>query len=318
MTYQRYQTHSPGEKGMVDSQHRLGRLQLPADMRGKAMLDIGCNEGFFCNVVAERGAAKVVGIDVSEGALSMARDLYGKRNIEFRHQPWTRLPDDVFHLVLWSSGMHYERDPLLVFRQVADRLAPGSLFVLECGVVQEGSKEMVLVQRHDGSFWYPTKRFLEEYLLYDFTFRQIGPGELIGTDPVPRFVYHCRKRRTSVIVFRGPTGTGKSAAAQSLYQAATKVIALDVFVYRIRFATHHHTDLQKYIRDNHRHTGLTELYTGIDDKGLTEEWTKLLAQGVAATDRVVIIEGYLTDKQVSALRTALQGRAKFWVASVDS
>lgn len=316
MSYKQYQSHSPGEKGQVDSQHRLGRLQIPANLQGKAVLDIGCNEGFFCNVAAERGATRVVGIDVSEGALKMARELYGKKKIDFRHQPWTRLPEGNFDLVIWTSAMHYELDPLLIMRQIHERLTPDGVFILECGVVQVGSKEMVLVQRHDGSLWYPSKRFLEEHLLEDFAFRQVAPVEIIGTDPVPRAVYHCARRKPTVFVFRGVSGSGKSAAAQALYDSATKVIGLDMFVHRIMVAKHHHSKLEKYVLENKRATGLTELYVGIDDAGLTADYAKLLAQAVAATDRVVIIEGYFTDRQVDALREALRGRAKVWDANL--
>jgi len=47
-------------------------MRMPADLRGKSILDIGCSEGFFANECAKRGAAPVVGIDTSLGRLLTA------------------------------------------------------------------------------------------------------------------------------------------------------------------------------------------------------------------------------------------------------
>src|SRR5690606_23589355 len=46
---------------------------LPADLRGKSVLDIGCNAGFFAIEMKRRGAARVVGIDSDERYLAQAR-----------------------------------------------------------------------------------------------------------------------------------------------------------------------------------------------------------------------------------------------------
>jgi SAM-dependent methyltransferase len=311
----RYQSHSPGEKGMVDSQRRLERLQIPADLRGKSVLDIGCNEGFFCNVAATRGARRVVGLEISESALRTARELYGSAGIEFIRQSWGSLPEGPFDLVIWSSAMHYELDPLSVLRNVSHSLGPDGLFILECGAVSSNSKEMVLVQRWDGSLWYPTRPFLEEYLLDGFAFRQVADAETVGNDPVPRIVYHCRRPRPIVIILRGPTKTGKSSTARALYPAATKVVGLDLFISRMMTADHSHTNLQKYIKAKKTRTNLTEVYDGIDASGLTDEYTSLLQKAVAQTDRVVIIEGYLTDLQTESLRRKLAATALVWEAN---
>ena len=46
---------------------------LPADMRGKSVLDIGCNAGFFSLAMKRRGAERVLGIDWDERYLAQAR-----------------------------------------------------------------------------------------------------------------------------------------------------------------------------------------------------------------------------------------------------
>src|SRR5215218_1059684 len=60
---------------------------LPADLRGKSVLDIGCNGGFYSIEMKRRGAARVVGLDADERYLRQARfaaEVSGFPDIEFR------------------------------------------------------------------------------------------------------------------------------------------------------------------------------------------------------------------------------------------
>src|SRR5438270_12738491 len=111
-----YQSHD-GEKATSDSNRKLQRIRLPEDLRGKRVLDIGCCEGFFWAAARERGASRVIGIDLDENALRFAVNKYGPHGIEFEKRHWRDLPEGPFDIVLWLSAMHYERDPLSVFRE---------------------------------------------------------------------------------------------------------------------------------------------------------------------------------------------------------
>lgn len=308
-----YQTHQ-GVRGTSDSPHKLTRLSLPKDLSGKAVLDIGCNEGFFCDAAARRGARRVVGIDYSGPSIDFARRSYTHPAIEYRCQRWDHLPDERFDLVLWTSAMHYERDPKAIMRMVADRLAPDGLFVLECGVARGLTKEMVLVLRHGDSLWYPTQPLLLDFMQERFSVRQVGQPETTEGDPVPRSVFHAKKNKPTVFLLRGPSLHGKSATATRLVSAASKVVSLDLFLYRIKDSSHHHTDIQRFIRDEHDPEDLSKVYLGIDRAGLTQRYADLLAEGVSDTDAIVVIEGMLTDAQVKAMAIALGGRAYLWDA----
>ena len=52
--------------------HEL-RKMLP-DFAGKRVLDIGCGFGWHCMYAAEHGAASVIGTDISEKMLAVARE----------------------------------------------------------------------------------------------------------------------------------------------------------------------------------------------------------------------------------------------------
>src|SRR5262249_10263435 len=62
--YQRFPlpggVHTPG---VMNSEEKLQMIQLPEDLRGKSVLDIGCNEGFFAFEAERRGAAYVMAMD---------------------------------------------------------------------------------------------------------------------------------------------------------------------------------------------------------------------------------------------------------------
>src|SRR5437660_588599 len=46
---------------------------IPSDLRGKTVLDIGCNAGFYSIEMKRRGADRVVAIDFDERYLAQAR-----------------------------------------------------------------------------------------------------------------------------------------------------------------------------------------------------------------------------------------------------
>jgi hypothetical protein len=76
----------------------------------------------------------------------------------------------------------------------------------------------------------------------------------------------------------------------------------------------HHGDFQNFIKAKFNASDLTSLYEGIDDAGLTNEYVQLLACAVASSDVAVIVDGYMTDRQVDALTRELKGRALIWDA----
>jgi hypothetical protein len=305
-----YQSHEGSGKGMSDSRLKLERLRLP-DLSGKRVLDMGCSEGYFCHQAIVLGARSVVGIDYDEPSLAEARARYGTEPIEFRHQSWSALPEGPFDVVIWSSAMHYELDPKEVASRVAGALATDGVFVLECGVIRFPGKEMVLVPRYGDSRWYPTTDYLMQEILAPFVARCVSQPELTEGDLVPRAVYHCTKRRPSVMIVRGASRAGKSVLAMSLADAS-KTLGLDDLVSRIGQSKFHHGALQKLIRELYDPADLGKIYRGIDERGLTADYAALVAEVVAPSDRLVVIEGFMTDRQFEALSGALQEKAVVW------
>src|SRR5688572_22516494 len=65
--------------------------EISALARGKAILDLGCNNGWGTRVMSAV-AARVVGVDVSEISLDAARSANAAPNIEYLKVDGERLP----------------------------------------------------------------------------------------------------------------------------------------------------------------------------------------------------------------------------------
>lgn len=117
-----YQSFLQGEdaEGASLSAQKLDRLHLPA-LNGVSVLDIGCNEGFFCCHAWLSGAKRVLGVDQSELFIEKARaravgifennGSAKEAGIEFRCGSWWDIPNEQFDIILFLSAIHYEEHP---------------------------------------------------------------------------------------------------------------------------------------------------------------------------------------------------------------
>jgi putative peptidoglycan lipid II flippase len=70
--YQTVEEHQ-AETSQGLSGNKWAAMQMPHDLSGKSIIDIGCSEGFFCRKCVEQGANLVFGIDSGPGRLLCAR-----------------------------------------------------------------------------------------------------------------------------------------------------------------------------------------------------------------------------------------------------
>ena len=84
------------------------RALLP-DLRGSSVVDLGCGFGWFCRWAREQGAARVLGLDVSEKMLARARADTGDAAVTYEQADLERLklPDNAFDLAHSSLALHY-------------------------------------------------------------------------------------------------------------------------------------------------------------------------------------------------------------------
>lgn len=107
---------------------------IPSDLRGKSVLDIGCNGGFYSFEMKRRGAARVLGIDHNARYLAQARfaNNHLKLDVEFRQLDvynLDELGDEQFDLVLFLGVLYHLRHPLYALEKAAERAR--ELFVFQ-------------------------------------------------------------------------------------------------------------------------------------------------------------------------------------------
>jgi len=106
-----------------DSEKHWEIFYSAGEIKNKTVLDAGCGTGIFSIIFANNGAAKVTGIDISEGSLNTAQNLKKKfalGNVEFLKEDMLHLPfpDENFDIV-WAWGtVHHTTDPFQAINEL--------------------------------------------------------------------------------------------------------------------------------------------------------------------------------------------------------
>lgn len=109
--------------------HELKNM-LP-DFRNKRVLDLGCGFGWHCRYAAENGARLVVGIDISQKMLSVAKSKTQYENIKYIRMAIEDIdfPKESFDVVISSLALHYVESFEDVLARVYKCLSKGGDFV---------------------------------------------------------------------------------------------------------------------------------------------------------------------------------------------
>lgn len=90
---------------------------------GRVVLDVGCGSGRYSVALAERGARKVYGLDISDSMLEMARDAARRAGVEDKVE-WITGDIDAYagepaDVTVGIGLFDYVSDPLTLLRQMA-------------------------------------------------------------------------------------------------------------------------------------------------------------------------------------------------------
>ena len=164
--------------GLQDTQRVLEQIELPEDLTGKRVLDIGARDGFFTFEAERRGAAEVVALDnepPDQTGFAIAAELLGSRARYVTENVYSLTPDDLgsFDVVLFLGVIYHLRHPLLALDRIHDVCAPDALLFVETHMLDEG-----LVDR-EGNFH--KLAALNEHLP-GLPLVQYLPGAMLGND----------------------------------------------------------------------------------------------------------------------------------------
>jgi tRNA (mo5U34)-methyltransferase len=185
---------------------------VPRSLKGKTVLDIGCNAGFYALEMKRRGADRVLGLDSREEYLAQARfaaDVSGLE-IEFRNLSVYDVGKlgETFDLVIFMGVLYHLRHPLLALDLIHEHVARDMMLFQS---MQRGSNRTTEIDK-DYDFWttdqfdnagYPKLHFVEHRYAGDPTNWWIpnrscaeamlrSAGFVIAAHPEPE-VYLCRR-----------------------------------------------------------------------------------------------------------------------------
>jgi SAM-dependent methyltransferase len=111
---------------------RPATLSLLPDVSGRRVLDVGSGPGVYARTMLERGAADVVGVELSPRMIEFARQRTGGR-VQFHQADIARglpfLMDETFDIVVAPLVIGYVRELRPVFQEFHRVLAPGGVLV---------------------------------------------------------------------------------------------------------------------------------------------------------------------------------------------
>jgi tRNA (mo5U34)-methyltransferase len=126
--------------------------QIPQDLSGATVLDIGCNGGFYCIQMKQRGADRVLGIDVDDRYLNQARFAAGQLGLDIEFQK--RSVYDVVNLegqfdyVFFMGVFYHLRYPLFALDNIIKKVKSKLIFQ----TMVRGS-EVAKTFDHNYHFW---------------------------------------------------------------------------------------------------------------------------------------------------------------------
>ena len=102
---------------------------IAPDLHGKRVLDLGCGNGENCAEFCALGASYVLGVDISEKMLTVAREEHP--DIAFLRADMNDLSciDERFDVVFSSLAVHYIEDFARMAKEVSCLLADGGYFI---------------------------------------------------------------------------------------------------------------------------------------------------------------------------------------------
>ena len=135
--------------------------------QGKTALDVGCGTGTTAFMLSQLGM-NVTGIDISETAIAMGKDLANQQglNINFIRGDVLELEklNQKFDVIYDSHCLHcivFEDDRMKVLTGAKKSLSEGGIFILDTMVMP--------TEPHDPSTMFDTLRFDEDYILWHKT-----------------------------------------------------------------------------------------------------------------------------------------------------
>lgn len=100
-------------------------------IKGKSIIDLGCGYGENCRAFSKMDCARIVGIDISQRMLEVAKTENSAQNIQYLNIPMENIQslNERFDIAVSSLAMHYIKNYNELIKGVYSSLNPGGIFV---------------------------------------------------------------------------------------------------------------------------------------------------------------------------------------------
>lgn len=129
--FESYSKMARSQQGLAGAGEWQTLKALLPDFKNKRVLDLGCGYGWHCQYAAEHGAESVVGVDLSEKMLAVARQKNNFENVTYLHDSIDTVDFETesFDIVLSSLAIHYIEDFTKLAKNIAKWLTPGGQLI---------------------------------------------------------------------------------------------------------------------------------------------------------------------------------------------
>lgn len=164
--FEKYSQMGRSQLGLTGAGEWETLRELLPDFKGKSVLDLGCGYGWHCIYAAQHGASRVIGIDLSEKMLEVARKKTEFSQVTYQCMAIEEIefaPEE-FDIVFSSLALHYVESFENVACKVRECLKPGGIFVFsaEHPVFTANGTQDWYYDGEGNILHYPVDRYFEE------------------------------------------------------------------------------------------------------------------------------------------------------------
>lgn len=129
--FEKYSNMDRSQKGLAGAGEWEALQKILPSFTDKRVLDLGCGFGWHCNYAMEQGAKNVMGVDLSEKMLAVAREKTTFSQVQYLQGAVEDVcfPKESFDVVLSSLTLHYVTSFADIVKKVNDCLTVGGDFV---------------------------------------------------------------------------------------------------------------------------------------------------------------------------------------------
>lgn len=123
---------NPGQSVYHSLYEKPAMYSLLPSLKGKTVISLGCGSGEDCHYLAQQGAKKVVGTDITKPLLDAAQAAYPECEYRLMDMEQLDFEEASFDFAYSSLAIHYIENWTKVFSEVYRILKPDSYFLFSC------------------------------------------------------------------------------------------------------------------------------------------------------------------------------------------